>query len=281
MEVIAQTSSIGAELRGLDLSRPLADEVFEQLERAFLDYQVVFLRDQSLSPAQYQAFAQRFGALQDYLFAEGLDGFPYITEIVKTENETGGFGDFWHSDSTYLETPPAITMLYARQLPPRGGDTLFKDMYALYDELSPGLQATLANLRVVNSASGVPRDEDIYEAVRSRNSDRRDQSAIHPAIRIHDQTGRPAVYVNGAHSQHFDGMTRDESRPLLDYLFACVARPEHQFRLCWEPDTLAMWDNRCTQHYAMNDYHGHRRVMHRIIVAGRPPRGPTPNLGQI
>ena len=279
MEVIPQTGSIGAELRGLDLSCPLDDEAFEQLRQAFLDFRMIFFRGQSLSPHQYQQFAQRFGQLQEYLFAEGLDGYPYITEIVKTENETGGFGDFWHSDSTYLESPPAITMLYARQVPPHGGDTLFKDMYAVYEELSPGLQTALAGLRAVNSASGIPRDEDIYEAVKSRNSERRDQAAIHPVIRIHDETGKPAVYVNGAHSLQFDGMTRDESRPLLDYLFARVARPENQFRLRWERDTLAMWDNRCTQHYALNDYHGHRRVMQRIIVQGDIPRGPTRQSG--
>ena len=271
MEAIPQTSSFGAEVQGLDLSQPLDARRFEWLERMLLDYQVLLFRDQQISPRQYQDFARRFGRLQEYLFAEGLDGCPYITEIVKTENETSGFGDFWHSDSAYLETPPSITMLYARQVPAHGGDTLFKDMYAVYDELSPGLQAALRGLRAVNSASGVPRDEDIYDEVRSRNSDRREQAAIHPVVRSHDQTGRLAIYVNGAHSLRFDGMTGEESRPLLDYLFTRVARPEHQFRLCWEPDTLAIWDNRCTQHYALNDYHGHRRVMHRIIVEGKPP----------
>ncbi|HEY5739705.1 MAG TPA: TauD/TfdA family dioxygenase, partial [Gammaproteobacteria bacterium] len=134
MEAIPQTSSFGAEVTGLDLSQPLDARRFERLKRMLLDYQVLLFRDQQISPRHYQDFARRFGRLQEYLFAEGLDGFPYITEIVKTENETGGFGDFWHSDSAYLETPPSITMLYARQVPPHGGDTLFKDMYAVYDE---------------------------------------------------------------------------------------------------------------------------------------------------
>jgi len=275
VEIIPQTGSIGAEIRGLDLSRPLDGEGFERLNRAFLDYQVLFLRGQQLSTRQYQDFALRFGKLAEYLFADGLEGFPYITEIVKTEDETRGFGDFWHSDSTYLESPPKITMLYARQLPPRGGDTLFSNMYAVYDALSPGLQAALEPLRAVNSASGLPRGETLYQEVKSRNSERREQFAMHPVIRIHDETGRKAVYVNGAHSLRFDGMTRDESRPLLNYLFELVARPEFQFRLGWRTDTLAIWDNRCTQHYALNDYHGHRRVMHRIIVEGDPPRGPA------
>ena len=275
VKVIPQSGSIGAEIRGLDLSRPLDGDSFERLNRAFLDHQVIFFRGQRLSPRQYQDFALRFGKLAEYLFADGLDGFPYITEIVKTEDETRGFGDFWHSDSTYLESPPKITMLYARHLPPRGGDTLFSDMYAVHDALSPGLQAALAPLRAVNSASGLPRDETLYREVKSRNSERREQSALHPVIRIHDETGRQAIYVNGAHSLRFDGMTRDESRPLLNYLFGLAARPEFQFRLRWQPDTLAIWDNRCTQHYALNDYHGHRRVMHRIIVEGTLPHGPS------
>ena len=272
MEIIPQSSVIGAEVRGLDLSRPQDDSTIEGLNAAFLEHQVLFFRDQQLTPGQYNDFAARFGPLEDYLFANGLDGFPYITEIVKTETETAGFGSFWHSDSTYLELPPKITMLYARQVPPRGGDTLFADMYSLYNDLSPGLQATLASLRAVNSASVVPRDEDIYAAVKSRNSAQRDRFAIHPVIRRHDETGRHAVYVNGIHTLGFDGMTRAESRPLLDYLCGLVTRPEYSFRLGWQADTLAMWDNRCTQHYALNDYHGYRRVMHRIIIEGETPR---------
>ena len=272
MEIIPQTSHLGAEVRGLDLSAPLDDTARAELERAFLDFQVLFFRRQNLSPRQYCEFAARFGTLQDYLFAAGLEGFPYITEIVKTETETESFGSFWHSDSTYLERPPKITMLYARQVPPLGGDTLFSNMYALYDDLSSGLQDALSALRAVNSASVVPRDEDIYQEVKSRNSGQRDKSAIHPVVRTHDETGRRAIYVNGIHSLNFDGMSRDESLPLLEYLFARVARPEYCFRLRWEKDTLAMWDNRCVQHYAVNDYHGHRRVMHRIIVEGGRPR---------
>lgn len=271
MQVIPQSGVIGAEVRGLDLSRPLDDATFEQLNSAFLENQVLFFRDQQLTPQQYSDFAAAFGPLKDYLFADGMDGFPYITEIVKTEAETESFGSFWHSDSAYVERPPKITMLYARQVPARGGDTLFADMYSLYEDLSPGLKATLAPLRAVNSASVVPREEGIYEAVKSRNSELREQSAIHPVIRRHDETGRRAVYVNGIHTLRFDGMTRAESLPLLDYLYRQMTRPEYSFRLQWQADTLAMWDNRCTQHYALNDYHGHRRVMHRIIVEGPLP----------
>lgn len=276
MEIIPQTSGIGAEVRRLDLSRPLDSETFEQLNQVFLDYQVLFFRGQELTPQQYSDFARAFGEPGEYLFAEGLEGFPHITEIVKTETETTGFGDFWHSDSTYLASPPKITMLYARQVPLRGGDTLFADMYAVHDDLSPGLQAALASLDAVNSASGIPRDENVYREVKSRNSEQRERSAVHPVVRVHDETGRRAIYVNGAHTQRFDGMTREESLPLLNPLFARVGRPEYSFRLRWEKNTLAMWDNRCVQHYALNDYHGFRRVMQRIIIQGDPPLAPSP-----
>ena len=272
LEIIPQSSVIGAEVRGLDLSVGLDQATFDQLNRAFLDHQILLFRDQQLTARQYNDFAGRFGSLQDYLFADGMDGFPYITEIVKTETETESFGSFWHSDSAYTERPPKITMLYARQVPPRGGDTLFADMYSLYDNLSVGLKATLATLRAINSASVLPRDEDIYEAVKSKNSAKSDQFAIHPVIRRHDESGRNAVYVNGIHTLSFEGLTRAESLPMLEYLYQQVTRPEYSFRLRWQADTLAMWDNRCTQHYALNDYHGYRRVMHRIIVEGPVPQ---------
>lgn len=153
VEIIPQSSTIGAEVCGLDLSTGLTDQLFEQVNRAFLDYQIIFFRDQELTPQQYNDFALRFGTLKDYMFADGINGYPYITEIVKTETETESFGSFWHSDSAYTDLPPKITMLYARQIPVRGGDTLFADMYAAYDDLSPGLKSTLAGLSAVNSAS--------------------------------------------------------------------------------------------------------------------------------
>ena len=271
MEIIPQSGAVGAEIRGIDLSLGPGEDEISEINRAFLEHQVLFFRDQQLTSQQYNDFAESFGPLKDYMFADGLDGYPYITELIKTETETESFGSFWHSDSAYTERPPKITMLYARQVPPRGGDTLFCDTYALYDDLSDGLKRTLEPMRAVNSASVVPRDEDAYVEIKSKNSDLHEQSATHPVIRRHDETGRKAVYVNSIHTLGFEGMSREESLPLLEYLYQQVTRPEYSFRLRWEADTLAMWDNRCTQHYALNDYHGYRRVMHRIIVEGGVP----------
>lgn len=272
MEVISQSNSIGAEIRGIDLSTNLSDAEFEQVNQAFLDYQIIFFRDQLLSHQQYCDFASRFGPLKDYLFVDGIDGYPFITEIVKTKTDTEGFGCFWHSDSTYLALPPKATMLYAQQLPPRGGDTLFSDMYAVYRDLSDGMKKLLTPLNAVNSANVFSRNEDIYDEVKSKNSDKIDQQAIHPVVRTHDETGKQSIFVNSIHTLYLDGMTREESAPILDYLYDRVQTPEYTFRLRWEPNTLAIWDNRCTQHYAINDYHGHRRVMHRIIVEGGCPQ---------
>ncbi len=271
MEVIPQPAAIGAEIRGVDLATPLDSDQHAAIHSALLENQIVFFRGQHLTHRQYQDFAASLGPLQDYLFADGVDDYPYITEIVKTESETEGFGCFWHSDSTYLERPPKYTLLYARTVPPRGGDTLFADMYAAYNALSPGLQQVLGQLSAINSASVVPRNEDIYAEVKSKNSDKRLQQAVHPVIRHHDETAQPALYVNSIHTLRFDGMSRAESLPLLDYLYRQVEQPELSFRLHWEQNTLAIWDNRCTQHYALNDYHGYRRVMHRIIVEGDRP----------
>ena len=272
VEIIAQSGSIGAEIRGFDLSKKLSDDGFAQINQAFLDYQVLFFREQRLDHQQYCDFASRFGPLQEYIFAEGIEGFPYITEIVKSENESEGFGSFWHSDSTYNDRPPKATLLYARQLPPRGGDTLFSDMYAARASLSEGMLQSLQSLKVVNSASVLPRDEDIHQQVKSRNSQLKHRQAIHPLIRSHDETGKQAIYVNGAHSLSIDGMSAAESRPILAYLCRLVEKPEFQFRLHWQENMLAIWDNRCTQHYALNDYQGYRRVMHRVIVEGGRPQ---------
>ena len=272
MEVIPQTSTLGAQIRGIDLSQPLSDSVLADVNQAFLDYQVIYFPGQQLTHQQYNDFARRFGPLRDYMFADGIDGYPYITEIVKTETETESFGGFWHSDSSYLKLPPKITMLYARQVPPKGGDTLFSNMYAVYQDLSAGMKAALDPLKAVNSASVVPRNEDVYEAVKSKNSDQYTQQAVHPVIRNHDESGRKSIFVNHIHTLEIEGMSREESLPILNYLYERVQKPEYSFRLHWEVDTLTMWDNRCTQHYALNDYHGHRRVMHRIIVEGELPR---------
>lgn len=221
-------------------------------------------------------FAQRFGDPVEYPFVPGLAGFPQIIEVAKHPDEVVNFGGIWHSDGTYLKTPPMASTLVAREIPPSGGDTLFANQYAAFEALSPAMQETLASLRVICSS-------DLADVSATREDRRRDADAaghdvvaesfeaIHPAVRTHPETGRRSLYVNVAHSARFDGWTVDESRPLLQFLFEHQTKPEFTMRLVWAEGTLALWDNRCAMHNPMNDYDGHRRVMHRITLAGDVP----------
>ncbi|MGQ0525486.1 MAG: TauD/TfdA dioxygenase family protein, partial [Betaproteobacteria bacterium] len=189
----------------------------------------------------------------------------------KLEHERHNFGGVWHSDTTYLERPPMASMLYAVELPPFGGDTLFANQYLAYETLSEGLRKVLATLRGVNSSTKAEVSKTREDRLRAAGVDHKAFIGIHPVVRTHPETGRKALYVNTGHTSHFDGWSETESRPLLEYLFAHQVRPEFTCRFRWEPGSLAFWDNRCAQHNPVNDYHGHRRIMHRVTLAGEIP----------
>ena len=273
MKVISHSGALGAEIRGVDLSQSLDKLTADKIHRAFLDHQVIFFRGQSLEPKEVLAVASRFGEPADYPFAQGLAECPLVTELVKAPHETINFGGEWHSDTTYLDNPPRATVLYAKEVPSAGGDTIFADMYAAYESLSEGMKDLLLRLRAIYTAGLLPRHKrDGYAVMTGRNVDKLDMSAEHPVVRTHDETARRSLYINETHTVNFVGMTPEESAPLIGYLSRQAVRPELCFRLRWEPGTLTVWDNRCTQHYAINDYHGQRRVMYRVIVQGEPPR---------
>jgi taurine dioxygenase len=236
----------------------------------------VFFRDQPLPPARFLAFARCFGEPIEYPFVKGLDDFPEIIPVVKLANEKINFGGVWHSDTTYLDVPPMASMLVAREVPPVGGDTLFANMYLAYETLSDGMKRLLAGLRAVASSSKADASRTREDRLRdsARSDAREEYVATHPVIRVHPETGRRALYVNVAHTVRFEGMTAEESAPILEYLFGHLARPELTCRFRWQPGSIAFWDNRCAQHNAINDYHGHRRSMHRITLAGDKPTGP-------
>jgi taurine dioxygenase len=265
--------SIGAEIGGVDLDGDLPDAVIAEIRRVWLDHGVVFFRDQELTPERFLAFAKRIGEPAEYPFVPGIDGHPEIIAVTKLPHETVNFGGIWHSDTAYLDEPPMATMLVAREVPPAGGDTLFADQYAAHDSLSPAMQELLAPLRAVNSSA-------LADVSKTREDRRRDNGevddrvyeAVHPVVRTHPETGRKALYVNVAHTARFEGMTEEESRPLLQFLFQHQVRPELTCRFRWAVGSMAMWDNRCVQHNPVNDYHGHRRVMHRITLRGDVPR---------
>ncbi len=268
------SGKLGCEITAPALSC-LSDDQFETIYQAFLDHQVIVIRDQDLSPDQLLAVAQRFGPLADYPFAKGMASHPEITEIIKEPEQTSNFGGMWHSDTTYLPQPPKCTLLYAVQTPPRGGDTLFADMYGAFESLSEGLQASLRDLAGINTSNlnaASLRGDHLKTGSMTANADQSSHlEAHHPVVRTHPETGRPALFVNPAHTARFVDMTREESKPLLDYLFAQCVKPELTSRVSWTPGTLVVWDNRCSQHCAINDYDGHRRVMRRITIAGDTP----------
>ncbi len=273
IEVHRIAGALGAEVSGVDLARPLADDDVAALRRAWLEHLVLFFRDQPLSPAQFLAFAQRLGTPIDYPYLKGLEGFPQVTEVKKLEHERVNFGGIWHSDTTYLERPPMASLLIARELPPYGGDTLFANMYLAYERVSERMRQLLDGLTAVNSSAKADASKTREDRIRTdgRDDARAELFAEHPVVRTHPETGRKALYVNPGHTVRFGGMTEEESQPLLEFLFRHQVRPEHTCRFVWRPGSIALWDNRCAQHNPVNDYHGFRRVMHRITLAGDVP----------
>ncbi|MFQ5773444.1 MAG: TauD/TfdA dioxygenase family protein [Kiloniellaceae bacterium] len=275
IEVRPIARALGAEVHGVDLSAPLADAVFAEIHRAFLEHLVIFFRDQDLTPDRQVAFARRFGPIGTYPFAEPIEGHPEVIAVVKEPEQTTNFGGFWHSDTAYLERPPLGSVLYARQVPPLGGDTLFANMVLAYERLSDGMKALLDGLVALNSSAkntAAVRGTHLRSGTMAgKDLERMDIEAAHPVVRTHPQTGRKALYVNRAHTLRFRGMTEAESAPLLAFLFDHAVKEEFTCRFRWDRGSLAVWDNRCTQHYALNDYPGQRRVMHRVTVEGEIP----------
>jgi taurine dioxygenase len=272
IEVRRISGALGAEIRGVDIARPLEDPVVAEIRRALLDYLVIFFRDQALSPSQLLAFGRRFGEPVEYPMLKGLPDCPLITPVIKLEHERDNFGGVWHSDTTYLEQPPMGSLLYAVETPPYGGDTLFASQYAAYETLSDGLKQALSQLIAINTSAKADVTRSREDRLREAGVERKVLTGEHPVVRTHPETGRKALYVNFGHTLRFKGWSDAESAPLLDYLFRHQVRLEFTCRFNWTPGSLAFWDNRCAQHNPVNDYHGHRRVMHRLTLAGDRPR---------
>jgi taurine dioxygenase len=274
IEVRRIAGALGAEIHGVDLARPLPDETVAEIRRAFLEHLVIFFRGQTLTPAEFMAFARRMGQPIEYPFVKGIDGFPEVIEVKKLEHERQNFGGIWHSDTAYLERPPMGSMLLAREIPPYGGDTEFASQYLAYETLSAGMKRLLDGLVAVNASAkaDVTRTREDRLRTDGRPDAREEYVAEHPVVRTHPETGRRALYVNVGHTARFKDMTEAESAPLLEFLFRHQVRPEFTCRFRWEVGSLAFWDNRCAQHNPINDYHGFRRLMHRITLAGDVPR---------
>jgi len=259
--------SIGAEIHGLDLSRELDDQTVAEVRRALLTYKVIFFRDQDITRAQHIAFAHRFGELEIHPATPKAQPDPEVLHIAHGPDSRGK-ENAWHSDVTWRETPSLGSILRAVELPPVGGDTLFCDMYAAYDTLSPAMKDWVCGLSAVH---------DIARVFAGRlGKDREELHAkyppmTHPVVRTHPETGRSALYVNTAFTDHIVGLSRKESDWLLAHLYAQAAIPEHQCRFVWRPNSIAFWDNRSSQHYAASDYFPQVRRMERVTIAGDRP----------
>jgi taurine dioxygenase len=270
--VVPIAGALGAEVRGVDLARDTGDAVTAVIRQALLDHLVIFFRDHAhLTPGQFDAFARRIGTPIRYPYVPGIEGFPEITPVVKLPEQTINFGGNWHVDTTYLPAPPMATMLIAREVPAFGGDTAFANQYLAYETLSAGMRALLSGLRGVSRSDKAEASRTREDRARRTGQASEVLVADHPAVRTHPETGRKALYVNLAHTAHFVGMTEEESLPILRYLWQHQVRPEFTCRFRWTQGAIALWDNRCVQHHAINDYHGQKRVMHRITLAGDVP----------
>jgi taurine dioxygenase len=273
IEVKPIAGALGAEIEGVDMARDLDAEIVAEVRHAFLEHLVIFLRDQKATPQQQLAFAKKFGEPIEYPHLKGLPESPMITPVVKLEHERNNFGGIWHSDTTYLPVPPMGSMLLAREVPPYGGDTMFANQYLSYEVLSDGLKQTLEGLIGVSSSTKADVTKTREDALRQAGggATHKHLTAEHPIVRTHPETGRKALYTSVAHTAHIKGWTEKESLPLLQFLWDHQTRPEFTCRFQWRAGSLAFWDNRCAMHNPINDYHGFRRVMHRITLAGDKP----------
>jgi len=264
---------VGAFVHGADLSRPLRDDEQAVIRQALAEHGVVFFRDQELTEAQHIAFAENFGPININRFFTKVEGFPKIAEVRKEPHHTSNIGGGWHTDHSYDLEPALGSALYARVVPEIGGDTIFVNMAAVFESLSPGFQRMLEGLRATHSSRHVfgkdrPAGTNGDRADRIGNPELATQDATHPVVIRHPDSGRKVLFVNPGFTTGIEGWQAGESKALLDYLYAQAVKPEFQYRFQWAKGSLAFWDNRATWHMALNDYHGHRRLMHRITIEG-------------
>ena len=270
--------SLGAEIEGVDLAQDLPEEVLAEIRQALLDNLVIFFRDQALTPERQLAFARRWGEIHLHPYMQGMEDHPEILEIVKTPADRKNFGGSWHSDQMFTAKPAMGTILYAKEVPSAGGDTLWTNQYLAYESLSEGMRRMLDPLRAVSkgdnfsSHDGKTRKEYYADKIGMKVKDPGETQTVttHPLVRTHPETGRRALFIGG-HVFRFEDMTEQESRPLIDFLMQHSTRPEHTCRFRWRTGSLAFWDNRCTQHFAINDYPAETRIMHRITLCGDTP----------
>jgi taurine dioxygenase len=275
IEVRPIAGALGAEIYGAKIGDDLDDDLIAEIRQALNEYGVIFFRDQKFDAEQHKAFARRFGKIFVHPNYRGMQDDDEIVMIRREPGDRHIVGEDWHADTTMMEEPPMGAILYALEVPPYGGDTLFASQYLAYDTLSDGMKKMLAGMRAVHTdrkVAGPAANRNAYRAAKVRQGDDWCETInLHPVVRTHPETGRKLLNVNAAYTVAFEGMTEDESKPLLDYLFAHGHRPEFTCRFRWENGSVAFWDNRAVKHLAINDAGPHLRVMRRVQMAGDRP----------
>jgi taurine dioxygenase len=283
IEVRPVAGSLGAEVSGVDLARPIAEQAADELRRALVEHLVLFLRDQEITLDRLLEVTRLFGPVFRVPYVKHMDEYPDIIAVLKEADERNisTFGNAWHSDFSFLDAPPMGSVLYGKEIPTHGGDTIWASMYDAYEALSDGMKRMLDPLRAMQSGKpyGATRPPPANlrtsrSITMERNNPEADREVAQPVVIVHPQSGRKALFVNPIYTSRFEDMSEAESRPLLEYLYQHCLRPEWTCRFRWQPASLAIWDNRCTIHYAVNDYDGQRRLMYRTTVAGDRPVGP-------
>ncbi|MFN3230672.1 MAG: TauD/TfdA dioxygenase family protein [Alphaproteobacteria bacterium] len=277
LQISPLTGAMGAELSGVDLGKPLSDELVSGIRQALVTYGAIFFRDQHLTNEQHLAFARRFGVLEEHPIVDGMDTHPEIIRMHKPAGESASFGVGWHSDNSFLPQPSLGSIVRAETVPPYGGDTLFANQAAAYHALSPGMKRLLEGLVAVHSAREAYTSDtavDKYDgdtAITYRRTDVITNVVEHPVVRTHPETGQKALYINPMFTLHFKDMSAVESTGLLETLFQHATRGEFQCRFRWQPGSVAFWDNRLVMHNALDDYQDFDRTLYRVTVAGDTP----------
>jgi len=269
IHLFQMTPAIGAEISNVDLTQPLSDQTFKEIHNALMTHSVIFFRDQQLTAPQLRDFALRFGTLNVHPFLPKVEDIPEIT-LFENDRERPPSVNVWHADLTALRKPPMGAILYAYVVPPNGGDTLWASMYAVYDALSDDVQRFISTLTAVHSIDSAAYAKALGDRVKVEQQGV--HTAEHPVVRTHPETGRKCLFVNSGDTISITGMKKRESDALLQMLFKHVETPEFQVRFRWQRDSVAFWDNRCTQHYAVADYWPERRVMFRAAIEGDVPQ---------
>lgn len=270
------SGALGAEVSGVNLAEPLAPEVLAEVRSALLEHQVIFFRDQDMNPERLLRFAQHWGEIHRHPYIAGMPDYPDVLELSKKPGDKRNFGGDWHTDQMFAPRPALGTMLWAKQAPEAGGDTLFANMYLAYETLSDGMKKLISDVRGMcvgdKKKSGATRAavNAATISVTTLEPPPEMRRSAHPLVRTHPETGRKLLYIGG-HVHYLENMTEEESAPLINYLYAHSTRPEFTCRFRWQPGSLAFWDNRCTQHFAINDYPAGTRVMYRVTVRGDEP----------